>query len=421
MVNTRTDAELAAAVQAAVDAMLPQIREQVREEYRAGASGGNPPPATIHTWLERFNKQKPRSFEKAVAPVDAENWISHMEKIFDVMDCNDAFKTRLAVYKFEGDALAWWKAYKQAKGGDAWVLTLTWAAFKELFFLQFFPRAEQERLKSFIHPDYNMSIPINSEEQADELSFGSYKSSVTIVIVYSLRLLLRLKTVMLHGNWEILRDRDGYDRSKFRTRGSQQSGSLRVILTLFRNKCDVVTQVECVVLLGIASNVAKDGHLQRRDMHTLQLYLWTDERVFMNSWTSCHLVPLMIFGFLSLRGSRGASTTCATRFYDKGSNYYASFLSARILVESGWHFLVTLFSAEDYPFVRRSSEGMTGNMCKLLQNIDQRGPAVCGLIHVGILVEVPEMIEVTNENGAIAGEKVYGAPDSSEGVIADRH
>ncbi|GKC11997.1 hypothetical protein Tco_1008779, partial [Tanacetum coccineum] len=93
-----------------VDAMLPQIREQVREEYRAGASGGNPPPATIHTWLERFNKQKPHSFEKAVAPVDAENWISHIEKIFDVMDCNDAFKTRLAVYKFEGDALAWWKA-----------------------------------------------------------------------------------------------------------------------------------------------------------------------------------------------------------------------------------------------------------------------------------------------------------------------
>ncbi|GJR77340.1 hypothetical protein Tco_0089705 [Tanacetum coccineum] len=120
MVNTRTDAELAAAVQAAVDAMLPQIREQVREEYRTGAvaSGSNPPPVTIHTWLERFNKQKPRSFEKAVAPVDAENWISHMEKIFDVMDCNDAFKTRLAVYKFEGDALAWWKAYKQAKGGD---------------------------------------------------------------------------------------------------------------------------------------------------------------------------------------------------------------------------------------------------------------------------------------------------------------
>nr|GFA56792.1 zinc finger, CCHC-type, retrotransposon Gag domain protein [Tanacetum cinerariifolium] len=67
-------------------------------------SGGNPPPVTIHTWLERFNKQKPRSFEKATAPVDAKNWISHMEKIFDVMGCEDAFKTRLAVYKFEGSS-----------------------------------------------------------------------------------------------------------------------------------------------------------------------------------------------------------------------------------------------------------------------------------------------------------------------------
>nr|GEZ74308.1 zinc finger, CCHC-type, retrotransposon Gag domain protein [Tanacetum cinerariifolium] len=46
-----------------------------------------------------------------------------MEKIFDVMGCKDAFKTRLVVYKFEGDALAWWKAYKQAKGGDVWLIT----------------------------------------------------------------------------------------------------------------------------------------------------------------------------------------------------------------------------------------------------------------------------------------------------------
>nr|GFC94971.1 zinc finger, CCHC-type, retrotransposon Gag domain protein [Tanacetum cinerariifolium] len=64
--------------------------------------------------------QKPHSFEKATAPVDAEKWISHMEKIFDVMGGEDVFKTILAVYKFEGNALAWWKAYKQAKGGDAW-------------------------------------------------------------------------------------------------------------------------------------------------------------------------------------------------------------------------------------------------------------------------------------------------------------
>ncbi|GKA96959.1 putative nucleotidyltransferase, ribonuclease H, partial [Tanacetum coccineum] len=300
MVNTRTDAELAAAVQAAVDAMLPQIREQVREEYRTGASGSNPPPVTIHTWLERFNKQKPRSFEKAVAPVIAENWISHMEKIFDVMDCNDAFKTRLAVYKFEGDALAWWKAYKQAKGGDAWVLTLTWAALKELFFLQFFPRAEQERLKREYHSIRQRASENNVAQVADAAR-----------------------------NLEILHDRDDYDRSersdkrhksgdRYQSATQQNSyrghdqkndrqgsdrqansgagvdmnrGSeslpilptlvpsspgypLRVILTLFATHVDVDTRREIasvVVLLVLAFKCGQEGwsHLQRDFRRTL--------------------------------------------------------------------------------------------------------------------------------------------------------
>ncbi|GJS47498.1 putative nucleotidyltransferase, ribonuclease H [Tanacetum coccineum] len=195
--------KLAAAVLAAVDAMLLQIREQ-----------------------------KPHSFEKAVAPVDAENWISHMEKIFDVMDCNDAFKTRLAVYKFEGDALAWWKAYKQAKGGDAWVLTLTWAAFKELFFLQFFPRAEQERLKREYHSIRQRASENSTEymqrflrlagflgqaagtaeEQAKNFCWGLHKSILDHVMCIQFTDVAQVADAA--RNLEILRDRDDYDRSE---------------------------------------------------------------------------------------------------------------------------------------------------------------------------------------------------------------
>nr|GFC33320.1 hypothetical protein [Tanacetum cinerariifolium] len=98
------------------------IREEFRTSSGPSDSGGNPPPVAIHTWLEFFNNQKPRSFEKATALVD-----------------------------FEGNAISWWKAYKQAKGSDAWLITVTWAEFKKLFFLQFFPRAEQERLKREYH------------------------------------------------------------------------------------------------------------------------------------------------------------------------------------------------------------------------------------------------------------------------------
>nr|GFD34071.1 hypothetical protein [Tanacetum cinerariifolium] len=57
MVNTRTDADLSAAVQNALHRLLPQIRVEIREEFRTSSgpsdAGGNPPPVTIHTWLER--------------------------------------------------------------------------------------------------------------------------------------------------------------------------------------------------------------------------------------------------------------------------------------------------------------------------------------------------------------------------------
>nr|GFD41956.1 hypothetical protein [Tanacetum cinerariifolium] len=48
MVNTRTDADLSAAVQNALQTLLPQIRAEIHEEFRTSFgpsdAGGNPPP-----------------------------------------------------------------------------------------------------------------------------------------------------------------------------------------------------------------------------------------------------------------------------------------------------------------------------------------------------------------------------------------
>ncbi|GJU63862.1 putative reverse transcriptase domain-containing protein [Tanacetum coccineum] len=147
MVNTRQSTHefsgpaFDEAVQRAVNALLPGLTTQITNELRQSGVGGNgEQPPTIHTWLERFGKQKPRSFSSATTPVDAENWIAHIEKLFKVLGCADKFKARLACYKLEGDALSWWKAVKQAKGGETYVATLQWKDFRELFFLQYFPR-----------------------------------------------------------------------------------------------------------------------------------------------------------------------------------------------------------------------------------------------------------------------------------------
>nr|GEU62423.1 hypothetical protein [Tanacetum cinerariifolium] len=216
MVNTRTNADLSAAVQNALQTLLPQIRTEIREEFRTSSgpsdAGGNLPPVTIHTWLECFNKQKPHSFEKATALVDAENWISHMQKIFDVMGCKDAFKTRLAMYKFEGNALAWWKAYKQAKGGDAWLITL---------FL---------RLAGFLEASAG-----TEGEQAKNFQWGLRRSTLNHLMCMSYTDVAQVANAT--RNYEILHERDDDDteqksgdrhqpttqQSSHRNHGSQQS------------------------------------------------------------------------------------------------------------------------------------------------------------------------------------------------------
>nr|GFC04061.1 hypothetical protein [Tanacetum cinerariifolium] len=123
-----------------------------------------------------------------------------MEKIFDVMSCEDAFKRRLDVYKFEGSALAWWKAYKQAKGGDAWLVTMTWADFKKLFFLQFFPRAEQERLKREYHSIRQTNTETSTESTLNYLMCMSYKDVAQVANAAR--------------NYEILHERDDEDTER---------------------------------------------------------------------------------------------------------------------------------------------------------------------------------------------------------------
>ncbi|GJY30468.1 zinc finger, CCHC-type, retrotransposon gag domain protein, partial [Tanacetum coccineum] len=71
--------------------------------------------------------------------------------MFEVLGCADEFKARLESYKLEGDALSWWKAVKKAKGSEMYVATLPWKDFRELFFLQYFPRSEQQKYEREYH------------------------------------------------------------------------------------------------------------------------------------------------------------------------------------------------------------------------------------------------------------------------------
>ncbi|GJT08834.1 zinc finger, CCHC-type, retrotransposon gag domain protein [Tanacetum coccineum] len=148
------EAMIAAAVANALPNLTAALRTQITNDIRNGAEssggsgggGGDAVPHGIHVWIERFTKLKPLAFRSAVTPAEAEDWITHMEKLFQVLGCPDNFKTRLAAFKLEGDALSWWKAHLRTQvGGDAFADTCTWVAFREIFYNRYFPTSEQQR------------------------------------------------------------------------------------------------------------------------------------------------------------------------------------------------------------------------------------------------------------------------------------
>ncbi|PWA87328.1 signal recognition particle, SRP54 subunit protein [Artemisia annua] len=174
MVNTRHTDEFTsnpafeAAVQRRVDAMIPNITARIAERMQSndpgssGGSSGGHPPTTITSWLEKFSKEKPKSFSSASSPSEAEDWLGHIEKLLEGLGCGDEFKARLATYKFEGDALNWWKSYKAAKGDD-FMTTLTWAGFREIFLLHFFPVSKQEKFEHEYHNIYQYEKETSTE------------------------------------------------------------------------------------------------------------------------------------------------------------------------------------------------------------------------------------------------------------------
>ncbi|PWA92758.1 zinc finger, CCHC-type, Retrotransposon gag domain protein [Artemisia annua] len=177
MVNTRRDGDgdfhdfeamINAALANALANLSTELRTQIFNDIRNGAGssggGGGAPPTGIHGWIEKFNKLKPLAFRSAATPTEAEDWITHMEKLFQVLGCTDNFKTRLAAFKLEGDALSWWKAHLQTQEeGAAFADTCPWATFRETFYNQYFPVSEQQRYER----EYGSIYQLDRENSGD--------------------------------------------------------------------------------------------------------------------------------------------------------------------------------------------------------------------------------------------------------------
>ena len=52
-----------------------------------------------------------QEFRGTTKPVQAEEWIRRIERIFEVMECRDERKVNIATFLLGGQALNWWNSY----------------------------------------------------------------------------------------------------------------------------------------------------------------------------------------------------------------------------------------------------------------------------------------------------------------------
>ena len=57
--------------------------------------------------LEKFKKLDPSAFKGTKDPIEADNWLKEIERLFKAMEVSDEQRVILAIFVLKGDALEW--------------------------------------------------------------------------------------------------------------------------------------------------------------------------------------------------------------------------------------------------------------------------------------------------------------------------
>ncbi|GKC92412.1 zinc finger, CCHC-type, retrotransposon gag domain protein [Tanacetum coccineum] len=180
-VNNEADPAVTVVVAQAAADLLPTLTARITDEIRQNENNGN-----------NINRRNARRVNTEGSGNDG-----------DAQPTDIHFKARLATYKLEGDAHSWWRAYKQAKGGDAYVATLSWNDFRDIFFLQYSPYSKKEKLAGLLGAKAG-----TQEEHAKHFKWGL--NDFVLDRILNTEFTDVAQAANAARNIEIFRDRDRY-------------------------------------------------------------------------------------------------------------------------------------------------------------------------------------------------------------------
>ena len=98
--------------------------------------------------MERAQKVGAQEFHGTPDPSVADDWFQRMEGVFEVIQCSDEEKLKVATFMLGGEARDWWKSIRarQPRGTK-----LIWEDFKKEFVIQYYPDVYiDERRREFL-------------------------------------------------------------------------------------------------------------------------------------------------------------------------------------------------------------------------------------------------------------------------------
>ena len=72
--------------------------------------------------LEKFRKLDPPIFKGTKDPIETDNWLKEIERLFRAIEVSDEQQVILAIFVLKGDALEWWESTKRTHGREV----ITW-------------------------------------------------------------------------------------------------------------------------------------------------------------------------------------------------------------------------------------------------------------------------------------------------------
>ncbi|CAL8175394.1 unnamed protein product [Prunus armeniaca] len=124
--------------------------------------------STESSEIKRVKELGAKEFMGGPDPAEAECWITDVERSFEVLECPDGDRVRLATFLLKGNAYHWWKAAKRGYENPA---AITWEEFHRVFSDQFYPPSYRYAKKSeFLYLKQGSMSVAEYEHKYNELS-----------------------------------------------------------------------------------------------------------------------------------------------------------------------------------------------------------------------------------------------------------